>query len=199
MKTFGRFLTAVILVLGLTVPARAQVADTIQVTIQGDLAEVVLTSELVTPPRIGDTIIFQAQAVDSEGDPVAVVFTWASEDSTALRIETMENGQARGIAIRKATVRVWVMAEPVEDMLLASFRDGELVWGEGHLQEGETIFFCAYLVRGAELVAQSEPPPTCPSVFVSPSTPDPFPLSVVDRIRSFQEINRIGALLLAQS
>ena len=164
--------------------AEAQVADTIVVTIQGDVSQVLLTWEDFDIVRIGDTIHLRAQALDSEGDPVNAAFYWASEDSTILRIEEQPDGRAVGIAIRKGTVRVWVMVEPVTSLDVAVLQsDGTLDWGKQleFTALGQENQLCAYLHRAGTLVAESPGPPTCPTVFLAASTPAMWPGPVIAR------------------
>ena len=170
--------------------AEAQVTDTILITIEGNVAGVILTGEYVTPLRVGDTVIFKANVVDEEGLPINALISFFTEDSTILRLETITDptlgvneGMARGIALKKATVRVWAIAEPITEMRLATFRDGVLNWsGEDSILVGESIQYCAWLTRGNRLVAESPGPPTCPSVFVADPLPAPYhALSRLDR------------------
>jgi hypothetical protein len=174
---------------GTVSPTRAQVADTIVVTIQGDLDQVILTWEDFDVVRIGDTIHFRAVALDSEGDPVSAVFRWASEDSTTLRIEELPDGRARGIAMKKTPpetggVRVWVMVEPFTELTTALLlSDGSLQWERPFLATslGQKLQLCSYLHRSGELVAEAPGPPVCPTVFLAPATPTMWPNAVVQR------------------
>ena len=162
----------------------AQVADTIVVTIQGDVSQVLLTWEDFDVVRIGDTIHLRAQAFDSEGDPVSAVFPWASEDDAILRIEEQPDGRAVGIALRKGTVRVWVMVEPVTALITAVLRpDGSLDWGKQleFTALGQEAQLCAYLHRNGTLVAESPGPPACPIVFLASPTPAMWPGPVIAR------------------
>jgi hypothetical protein len=190
-----------------TVPLSAQqivVGDTIEITIQGNVDQVVLTAEYVTPPRVGDTIFFRALVTDEDGDPINALIRFGVEDPTVIRLEAISDstlasneGLARGIALRKATTRVWVGANPVSEMRLASFRPpdslnwagfdtlylkwlespGDSTWSESGerwvydyiLGPSDPLQYCAYLTRGETLVAEDPGPPACPTVFY----PDP--------------------------
>ena len=159
----------------------AQVTDTISITIVGNVTSVTISGEYVTPFRVGDSVVFRANVVDEDGDPLAALLTYFTEDSTALRLEELPDGEALGIALKKATVRVWVVAEPITEMRLASFRDGRLSWTRyDTINVGDSIQYCAYATRGGTvLVAESPGPPTCPMVFEGPTLPAWLPL--VDR------------------
>jgi hypothetical protein len=177
-------------ILALPTILSGQVSDTIQITITGRITDVTLTAEYVTPFQVGDTAILKAVVLDEDSLPIAAQITFFTEDSTALRLEDIVRsdypiGQkhARAIALRKATVRVWVMVEPITEMRLASFRDGVLNWSrndtlhiwqytDGRPTVYESLQYCAWLTRGTELVAESPGPPLCPAgVFVPPSLP----------------------------
>lgn len=147
-----------------------EITDTVTLTIQGALTDVAIVRDFVETPAVGDTVVFTAEAFDSEGDPIAADFTWISGDTTALQLIQQPDGTAIGIALRKATVWVAVRAEPITEVLLASFRDGELNWsGYDTIPLGHDLQYCAYAVRDTWLVAESPGPPTCPIVF----TPEP--------------------------
>ena len=180
-----RSISVVLALLGATwTTTEAQVADTIVVTIQGDVSQVLLTWEDFDVVRIGDTIHLRAQAFDSEGDPVSAVFHWASEDDAILRIEEQPDGRAVGIALRKGTVRVWVMVEPVTALITAVLRpDGSLDWGKQleFTALGQEAQLCGYLHRAGTLVAESPGPPTCPTVFLAAPTPAMWPGPVIAR------------------
>lgn len=171
---------------GIVTPVCSQsVADTIQITITGTLTDVAITGEYVTPFRVGDSVIFTAQAVDEDGDPINAMFTFFTEDSTALRLEAMPDGSALGIALRKATVRVWVVAEPITQIQIASFRPPDsLNWtGYDTIPIGSTLQYCAWATRNGSLVAESPGPPACPVVFL-PDEPGPgtfYAMFKVDR------------------
>lgn len=168
-----------------------QVTDTITVTIQGKLTTAILTGEYVTPFQAGDTAIFRVELLDEAGDPIAGHVTWYSSDSTALRLEELpinpdlpgNMAEIRGVALKKATVRVWVMAEPILEIHLASFRphldslnwsghDSIYIWRDstGAVVKYDSLQYCAYATRGGYLVVESPGPPTCPVVFVPPPT-----------------------------
>jgi len=197
------------------VPGNAQeVSDTILITITGRVTDVVLSAEYVTPFRVGDSALFLAEVTDEDGDPINALISFFSEDSTALRIEpVIENGGAAsnvgmavGIALRKASVRVWVMVEPIGEMRLASFRDGELNWSgydtlrlyrdaSGNVIEDDPrhlIQYCAYLTRGTTLVAESPGPPTCPTVFLPDPSPSALPFVLARRSVTRAELGRLG-------
>ena len=182
MLKWLRFCTALAIIwMSGAIPLDAQeVGDTIEITIQGNVDQVVLVAEFVTPPRVGDTIIFRATVTDEDGDPINAFVRFGVEDPTVLRLETISDsttavnvGLARGIALKKATTRVWVGANPVTEMRLASFRPPDsLNWGLSNggipndtINAGEALQYCAYLTRGEVLVAQSPEPPACPTVF----------------------------------
>lgn len=178
-----RFLCWAVLALLVAVPAHAQlVTDTVRVTVEGDLAAVGITSFEATF-RIGDTVQFVAEAYDSEGDPVTAVFTWASEDPAVVSIDP-NTGLAVGLT-KGTNVAIWVRAEAVGEMRLASFRPpdslnwsgfdtltiqrdsaGEIIGAPPELQ------YCAYLVDPVGyLVADSPGPPLCPVVFLPRAEP----------------------------
>jgi hypothetical protein len=149
------------------------VTDTVMVTVEGDLAGVGITTFEQTF-RIGDTVQFVAEAYDSEGDPVSAVFTWASADTTAVRIDAA-TGLAVGVG-KGSNVAIWVRAEAVQEMRLASFRPPDsLNWtGQDTIPIGANLQYCAYLVDAVGfLVSDSPGPPICPIVFLP--RPEPFP------------------------
>jgi hypothetical protein len=147
-----------------------EVTDTVFFTVQGDLAEVQIVETVITlPVVIGDTIPLVAEAFDSEGDPVSFVATWATSDTTALRIIQNQDGTtgAIGIVLRKGSFWVAVRAERITEIRLATFRNGVLNWsGRDTASVGGEIQYCAYVLNGyQELVAESPGPPACPTVF----------------------------------
>lgn len=156
-------------------PAGAQVvSDTIVIDILGNPTEVLLTAEYVTPARVGDSVIFRANVVDEDGDPTPALVTFVSEDSTALIFESVTPSgmadsyhEALGIALRKATVKVWVIVEPIDEVLVASFRDGVLgPWGgPDSIAVGESLPYCAYALHMGNFVAKQIADPPCPDVF----------------------------------
>lgn len=162
------------LALGLFFPYSAQgqsATDSVRVTILGDLATATITVRDTTI-SIGDTIFYSAITVDSDGDPVPAQLTWNSSDPSAMEIDALT-----GVAVARSKaaqgVVISVLAQKIGDLLLASFRDGELQWeGEHELQEGEPLQFCAYLVDPAYFLLAEDPgPPICPTVFL----PQPLP------------------------
>jgi len=179
-------------------PVRAQeVTDTLVITIQGTVTEAILTAEYLTPPRVGDSIIFRAVVVDEDGDPINALIEFFTEDADALTIEAitdpttpLNEGMARGIALRKATVRIWVRATPIAELVTVSFRDGELNWsGNDTILVGEEIAYCAYLFgTDGKVAAQSALPPRCPLVDTALG---PYPLPVLARA----DLYRWGKLL----
>jgi hypothetical protein len=176
-----------------------EITDTVFLTIQGNLTDVTIVRDFIETPAVGDTVIFSAVAVDEEGDPIAADFTWLSGDTTALQLIQQPDGTAIGIALRKATVWVAVRAEPITEVLLASFRDGELNWsGLDSLVLGNDLQLCAYAVRGGFLVAESPGPPTCPIVFTPEPTPPGYWLAeMFDPVRvkpwgAFQRLQGVG-------
>jgi hypothetical protein len=170
-----------------TIPSatRAQlVTDTVRVTVEGDLAAVGITSFEATF-RIGDTVQFVAEAYDSEGDPVSAVFTWASEDPAVVSIDPntgLAVGQTKG-----SNVAIWVRAEAVGEIRMASFRPPDsLNWSGADTIDaiGETLQYCAYVVDpGGYLVAESPGPPTCPIVFNPRPTEAPRVFAGISRSR----------------
>jgi len=184
-------MTLMILLLGssLSPPeGEGQVADTITIVIEGSLTSITLTAQYVTPFQVGDTVIFHAEVYDEDGDPINAVITFLTEDSTALRLEALDTSglpgnanEVRGIALKKATVRVWAVAEPVTEMALASFRPPDsLNWtGFDTIPPVSSLQYCAYLIRDSTLVVQSAPPPTCPQVFPEPTANDGLYASVL--------------------
>ena len=183
-----------------------EVTDTLQITIEGDLAGVAFQSFEVEL-RIGDTVTYVAQAVDSEGDPVTsgVVYTYASSDTTLLVIDAI-TGFAT--ALRKGNMEVIVRAEYGGlETWTASFRDGDLNWtghdkvplhlwepslGDSTWYAAEdrwvydqtpvpnpdpTLQFCLYIVDArGYLVGQSVPPPTCPLAIAERPTSPAYPM-----------------------
>ena len=166
-------------------PIQAQVvADTLRVTIEGDLAGVSFTVFSVTL-TVGDTVQYVAQAYDEDGDPITtgVVYTYASSDTTLLRI-LPASGWA--LALQKGNVDVIVRAEYGGLIVhVASFRDGELTWGSGNIEKGQTLQYCAYIVDGGGyLVGQSQPPPICPIAFLPRPEAEAHPMfASVSRVR----------------
>lgn len=115
----------------LLVPAAgyAQTAvDTVFITVEGALFETTITT-IERKLQLGDTIEFVAVATDPDGDPVTAQHTWASSVPSIISIDAV-TGVA--IALQKTapgqTVALYVLSEQVSELLLASFRDGELNW-----------------------------------------------------------------------
>jgi hypothetical protein len=202
MRTLKLCTVALAMFLGMHPPAGGQiVTDTVRITIEGDLAEVVIQLNDTTI-AIGDTIYFSALAFDSEGDPVSAQLTWAAQDTTVLDLDPITGV---GVALRKASGGIWVVvrAEKIGEVLIASFRDGDLKW----LSEtvGDTIFcgqdvippdgrcpdnplptlqLCAYLVDSKyNLLAEDPGPPICPIVFFEAPGPANSMFAVVPRRR----------------
>ena len=175
-----RFLFALFFLLA--APAAGQVVtDSVQITIEGNLAYVrieVPDSSLT----IGDSIQFVAFPEDSEGDPVTALVTWASSDPAVMSIDP-ETGMAVALAkTRGNPVWIYARAERIGDLLLASFRDGELTWGEGTVTVGEYIQYCAYMVDpDFHLLSEDPGPPTCPTVFLPRTEPAVSVFASVDR------------------
>ena len=167
------------LLLLVAAPLQAQTAvDTVWVTVEGPLFVTTITT-VERRLQLGDTVQFVAIAQDQEGDSVTAVFTWASSDPAAVSIDPL-TGIA--IALQKTTqpVGISVLTEQVSELLLATFRDGNL-----NFSGNDTIFiqkdslgnvttpleerrlqYCAYLINASrQLVAQDPGPPTCPLVF----------------------------------
>jgi hypothetical protein len=184
-----------------------QVTDTITVTITGHVTEVVLTADYLPPLEVGDTLVLNAVVLDEDMDPVPAVISFFSEDTTAMRIVPIERTdypvgvkEALGIALKKANnLRLWVMAEPVSEVRVGWFLDGEIDWGTRYARVGETAQACAYLVDpDGYLLGESPGPPTCPVVF----TPRPLPvvlvralggaMPVVDRALSWRELEGLA-------
>ena len=122
-----RFIVAIAVTIGLILffssPVFGQTAvDTVWVTVEGRLTESIIT-QIDTTLAPGDTIEFVAIGLDQDGDEVSIVNTWASSDSTVVRID-----QVTGIAVglRKGRVAISVLSEQVSALHLAWFRDGEL-------------------------------------------------------------------------
>lgn len=176
------------------------VTDTVRITIEGDLAEVVIQLNDTTI-AIGDTIYFTALTYDSEGDPVSAQLTWISQDTTVFQIDALTGV---GVALKKAQGGIWVVvrAERIGDLLIASFRDGELRWlsetvsdtlkcypdiipPDGRCPEPlPTLQLCGYLVSPEyNLLAEDPGPPVCPVVFFSAPEPPNALLQLVPRIR----------------
>lgn len=183
-----------------TAPAQGQaVTDSLRVTIRGDLAaaEIGVVSEVnLNNMKIGQSAVLVAGAVDSDGDPVEAEFFWESLSPDTLQLTVLNDSTAQVTALHKApggvTVRL-TATQPVE-IQLAGFRGGEFdAWGTttqycdtdqagvvtGNCTEN---YFCAYAVRGATLVFQSDLPPRCPVLFQVPPESS-YPMS--DRIRPF--------------
>ena len=189
-----------------------EIADTIRIEIVGNVTSVVITANYVTPVRVGDTVLFMADVVDEDGDPISALLTYFTEDSTALRLEDLPDGQARGIALKKASVRVWVVAEPFTELRVASFRPPDsLNWSgadtifarmdsTGAVLPGQpeaVLQMCAYLTRGGTiLVAESPGPPLCPTVFLPATLPSAYlALSRPDRRMARDKFNRLARTL----
>jgi len=188
-----RNLILILTLLLFAIPAEAQtVADTLSVTIEGDLAGVEFATFSVSL-RIGDTVQYVGQAYDSEGDPVTngVVYTYATNQPTLLQIDAA-SGVA--VALGKATpadnLLVIVRAEYGGLALrVASFQGGELNWGStlppAVVGEPYHAQLCSYLVDSdGFLVSQSLAPPVCPLVFAQRPTPPAFPMFAgISRVR----------------
>jgi hypothetical protein len=165
------------------------VSDTILVTVIGNVSEVTLTVVPMDTVPLGDTLVFHATVVDEEGDPMIALIEFFVEDPTALRLEAitdsevpLSEGSARGIGLRKASTRVWVMATPITELRIASFRPPDsLNWSRRDTiihREGQpfSLQLCAYLLSGDHAVSQSSPPPRCPFVFPFVERPAEFPV-----------------------
>jgi len=182
-----------------TTTTEAQVADTIVVTIQGKIDQVILTAEFVTPPRVGDTVYFRAQVYDEDGDPATGFrFHWASEDPAVIKIEPLENGRARGIAMQKALegVMVWVMVEPVGEIVTAQLlSDGSLNWERPFQLTAlsQQMQLCAYMHRSGVLVAESPGPPVCPTVFLPEAMPAFWPGAPIQRAVPWNALMAMGS------
>jgi len=174
------------LVLLLAQPLEAQeVSDTILVTIQGNVTDVVLATEYVTTPfRVGDTVLFRAVVTDETGDPINAFIQFFAEDPSVIRLVpitdptmALNEGQAYGVALMKTTgTRVWVRATPIGGLQIASFRDGALNWTlNDTIGPGETLQYCAYLHDlNFNIVAQGPLPPDCPIIQRTGSVPLSF-------------------------
>lgn len=174
-----------LLTLAMPAFASAQVADTVFVSVFGDLNSVTFTTFEVNL-NIGDTVQYVAQAFDSEGDPVAATYRYASSDTTVVKIDAY-TGVAVGL--KKGTnIAITVMAE-AGSLFMASFRPPDsLNWtgydtiscSEPDCSDAPTLQYCAYLVNDAGfLVGESPGPPTCPIVWPwAPNTTDPVFASI---------------------
>lgn len=176
--------------------AQAVVADTIPILIiQGQLASV-QAADVTGPFRVGDSIQFQAQAFDSDADPVDAVYTWRQEtvdaqgNAVAPALD-IDPATGRGLFLRKLgageVLRVIVEAQQVDQLTLGWFRPAEgagaIAFGDTNVQcdviDGTTtcvqpvdVQYCAYLLYRGSLVAQSasEPPvDACPFAFGAPA------------------------------
>jgi hypothetical protein len=146
-----------------------QVSDTLQITVTGTLTEVVLLGEYVTPPQAGDSILLVATAYDEDGTEMNAMFSFFTEDSTTIRLEARTNpNESLAIAVKKGTVKLWVVAEPITEIIVASFRppDSLNFTGFDTIPVGGTLQYCAWAVRAGRLVVESPGPPTCPIVFL---------------------------------
>lgn len=175
------------------------VTDTIPILIiQGQLASVQAAS-VTGPFRVGDTIQFQAQAYDTQGDPVDAVYTWRQESTDSTNTIINQNDPAIqidattgvGVFLRKLypgeTLNVIVAAQQVDQLTLGWFRPAEgagaIAFGDANVQcdfiDGTTtcvqpvdVQYCAYLLYRGSLVAQSASQPpidACPFAFGAPA------------------------------
>lgn len=202
-RSFGELLWLVMVALTAPICLSAQqVADTLTVTVEGDLAVAEIVYE--GTPRIGDTIQFVGEAYDSEGDPVTATLTWATSDSTIMSIDA-SSGEA--VVHAKGTVSIYLLAELVQSLALGAFRpeDGPTTitfpdpphWD---LHEGESLQMCGYLLSPEGLlVAQSagSPGSLCPGAFPVPNYTSGL-LALFDpvRIRAWGELQELAGRLL---
>ena len=122
MKWF--FFLALLLV---ATPAAGQVAvDTVWVTVEGPLFETTITT-VTRRMQLGDTVQFVAIAQDQQGDSVTAAFTWATSDPGLVSIDPL-TGIAIALGKTRQGVAISVLTEQVTELVLASFRDGELNW-----------------------------------------------------------------------
>jgi len=196
----------------LAVPIQAQVTDTLAITIGPGLQAVQIVE--IGPGlqvRAGQRILFTATALDETGAVINdhVLYTWASSDATILSFDPDSAGLAT--AHTAGPVEVYVLAELLEGLFVAAFRDGALDWsGHYELDVGDTQQFCAYLLAvGNKLVAESPGPPACPILGLSPNDGGGFaphlaalfgrPSRVVPwaRLASVLQVQRPGAPLRA--
>jgi hypothetical protein len=192
-----RWLVLAALFAGLAAPAAGQVVDTVFVPVVGTLTSVTIT-EYPASMRAGDTVQFVAVAIDEEGDSYPAVYTWASSDSTVIRIDA-ETGLAVGL--RKSDpgtpVAITVRAEGVVTAHLASFRPPDSLNWSGHdtlVMERDaagnplpvTLQYCAWFIDAeGYVVAESPGFPTCPRVFPHRPTEPGSMFAGVSRSRSF--------------
>lgn len=166
-----------------------QARDTVQITIQGTLTSVYVDSALIrTVWHIGDTIQFQASAVDSAGDPVSATFQWSSSDTTKLRFLDPQSGiaVAVGKTMGSGGVYVYVLAQQVDTVVLGFFRPDQDPPGTIHyasityqgsgqivpidsliMAVGSKAQLCAYFMYGGDVVSMSQKPPgrqQCPII-----------------------------------
>jgi hypothetical protein len=156
-KASGLLALLVAGVLGWGAPIDAQttrVGDTITITIRGDLDRV---HAFDIEGRIGDTLQLRAVALDSEGDTITtgIIWTWASSDSSVVRILDHEKGIAVGL--KKGTVQGFVLAT-VFDLIAVGWLhpDGRMEWDHGYVREAADVQGCGYLLRNGELVGTNK-------------------------------------------
>ena len=120
-----------------TAATSQELRDTIQVTIESPLASVTI-APVQMPLHRGDTIQFTASVVDADGVPAAASLTWATSDSTRLRIDPItgiavalltdnQYRQQQGLSPQDTvpTLEVYVLAEPVVSSVWGWFRPDE--------------------------------------------------------------------------
>lgn len=169
-------------------PAEAQTAvDTVWVTVEGPLFETTITT-VTRRLQLGDTVQFVAIAQDQEGDSVTAVFTWATSDPGLVSIDPL-TGIAIALGKTRQGVAISVLSEQVSELILATFRDGELnfsgydtvraryepspgdtAWWPGYegtpgrfLPDTIKIFpilqYCAYLINASWQLVAQDPGP----------------------------------------
>jgi len=200
-QLFGGLLMASLLSLGQpifsgTLTAQTIVTDTIVIDVTGSPTTALITASYMTPVHINDSIIFRVDVQDEMGNPLDAIVTFITPDSTALQLSAPNNPQpgryeALGVALKLQQLLVWAVVDPIDEVRIASFRDNNLNWtgfdtipcnpdldNPGQcLQPYSSLQYCAYAIRGNNLVVESPGPPACPTIWL-PATD--FTIAVQD-------------------
>ena len=189
-QLFGGLLMASLLSLGQPIfsgilTAQTIVTDTIVIDVTGSPTTALITASYMMPVHINDSIIFRVDVQDEMENPLDAIVTFITPDSTALQLSAPNSPQpgryeALGVALKIQQLLVWAVVDPIDEVRIASFRDNNLNWtGVDTIPVGGSLQYCAYAIRGNNLVVESPGPPACPTVWL-PATD--FTTSVPDHL-----------------
>ena len=177
MKRFHWLLiAAALLVVPLAGEAQQIVTDTIVVDVIGSPTEATITAMFATPPRVGEQVIFRVEVVDEDSIPINAIVTFLVDDATILQLANPLNPQpgryeATGTVLQKKQFSIWAVITPeIDEVRIASFRDGELNWtGYDTIPIGDSLQYCAWALNGDNLVVESPGAPRCPIIWTVPN------------------------------